>query len=326
MGGSQDLLSDQPKLAKGVTIREHRLEDDAEYARLISLVMTAAYSEQTLRERRERYAHKQWHVRIAELNGAVTGVAELVQSGAGAFAMCRIVVDPERRGQGIGASLLREVALHPLYNSAKVFAQTSDDDDSSVRFVERAGFRREAHVFESHIDPSEFDIAPYQSRIEGVKASGLRIATLEELGSGPDNRYKLWELEHITDLDIPGLDPDHLPSWEDAKRSWYQSSWYDPAAEFIALDGDRFVGASAVAEMAPGTWSILHTCTLRDYRGKGVATALKALATDYARLKGSRLLKTNNHSGNAAMLSINQRFGFKPLPGWFEYTKFVGGS
>jgi ribosomal protein S18 acetylase RimI-like enzyme len=322
MGGPQDLLADQPELAAGLTIRQTRPEDDADYARLLSLVMTAAYDVDALRERRERYAHKQWHVRVAEVDGSVAGVAELVQSGAGAFAMCRIVVDPEMRRKGIGSSLLREVANHPLYGSRKVFAQTPDDDESAVRFVERAGFVREAHVFESFIDPGEFDIAPYLPMIEGVKSGGLRIATLAELGASLENLRKVFDLETTTDQDIPGLDLDHLPSWEDAKRTWYQARWYDPAAEFIALDGEQFVGASAVAEMAPGTWSILHTCTLRDYRERGIGTALKALATDYAKQRGSRVLKTNNHSGNDAMLSINRRFGFQPMPGWLEYTKF----
>ena len=322
MGGPQDMLADQPELAAELTIRQPRPDDDADYARLLSLVMTAPYDVQALRDRRQRYSHKEWFERVAELDGKVVGILELVESGANRNAMCRIVVDPEFRRRGIGKALNAEILGHPLYTRGKVFAQTRDDEPDSLKIAEQLGFERQAHVFESFINPSQFEIAPYQPIIESVKSSGLRIATLAELGPNDDTRYKLWEIEYITDHDIPGLDIDHLPSWEDANKSWYQATWYDPAAEFIALDGDRFVGASAVAEMAAGIWSILHTCTLREYRGRGIGTALKALAADYAKQKGSRLLKTNNHSGNAAMLSINERFGFQPMPGWIELTKF----
>ena len=315
---------DQSTLETSLTIRERRAEDDATYARLLSKVMTAAYDEAALRDRRERYSHKMSIERVATLDGQMVGFGELFESGAGAN--CRIVVDEPFRGRGIGSSLMDSLRHHSLFERPKVFGQVPDNDKNAISFVERAGFKLQAHVFESFIDPSEFNLQPFQPAIERLQSDGLRIATLAELGMSPENRYRLWEIEHVTDLDIPGLDPDQLPSWEDAKRSWYQASWFNPAAEFIALDGDRFVGLSGVAEMAPGTWSILHTCTLREYRGRGIATALKALATNFAKQKGSRLLKTNNHSGNAPMLSINRRFGFKPLPGWLEYTKFAGGQ
>jgi RimJ/RimL family protein N-acetyltransferase len=320
------MLADQSELAKTLIVREPRESDDETYARLISMLMTAPYDVEALRERRMRYGHKQWFVRVAELDGRVVGVLELVESGAKQNAMCRVAVEAASRRQGVGSALMKSAQASPLYFCPKVFSQGRDDEPDSAAFAERYGFERTAHVFESFIDPSAFDLDEYLPAIESVRNSGLRIATLAELGSSDETRYMLWEIEHITDHDIPGLDPDHLPSWEDASKSWYKASWFNPEAEFIALDGERFVGLSGVAEMAPGTWSILHTCTLREYRGRGIATALKALATDYAKRKGSRRLKTNNHSGNAAMLAINQRFGFQPLPGWFDYTKLRRAS
>ena len=322
MGGPPDLLDDQSELAKTLIIREHRESDDEDYARLISMLMTAPYDVEGLRDRRKRYEHKPWFVRVAEIQGNVIGILELVESGAKKNAMCRVVVDPARRREGVGSELMKAAKTSPLFDAAKVYAQCRDDEPQSVAFAERHGFQCMAHIFESSIDPSEFDLSPYLPAIEAVKQSGLEIVTLAELGSTDQTRYKLWEIENITDHDIPGLDADQLPSWEDAKKSWYQASWFNPEAEFIAMDGDRFAGVFGVAEMSKGIWNILHTCTLREYRRRGIATALKALATDYAKRKGSRLLKTNNHSGNQAMLSINRRFGFEPMPGWFDLTKF----
>jgi len=322
MGGPPDLLVDQSELAKTLIIREHRESDDEDYALLLSMLMTAPYDVQGLRDRRKRYEHKQWFVRVAESQGNVIGILELVESGAKKNAMCRVVVDPAHRAKGVGTALISQAKSSPLFDAAKVYAQCRDDEPESVAFAKRHGFQRMAHIFESSIDPSAFDLSQYLPAIEAVKQSGLEIVTLAELGSTDRTRYKLWEIENVTDHDIPGLDVDQLPSWEDARKSWYQASWFNPEAEFIALERDRFVGVSGVAEMSKGIWNILHTCTLREYRGRGIATALKALATDYAKRKGSRLLKTNNHSGNQAMLSINRRFGFEPMPGWFDLTKF----
>lgn len=304
-----------------MTIRGTLPGDEFDYARLLSMQMTAPYDVAALADRRKRYAKKEWHEQVAEVDGKLVGIAELVSTGAKDSAMCRIVVDQDYRNQRIGASLLEFVAKIPLFQRSKVFAQVRDDEPFSLDFAEKAGFVQQAHVFESFIDPSQFDIGPFLPLIEQIRASELKIVTLADLGSTEETRYKLWEIEHVTDHDIPGLDPDVLPSWEDAKDSWYQAPWFDPHAEFLALDGDRFVGASGLAEMATGVWSILHTCTLREYRGRGIATALKALATNYAKEKGSRLLKTNNHSENEAMLAINRRFGFQPMPGWIEVVR-----
>ena len=160
MGGSSDLLADQSRMASGLTIRKTRPEDDADYARLLSLVMTAAYDEEALRDRRKRYSHKEWFERVAELDGKVVGIMELVESGSKRSAMCRIIVDPAHRRRGVGTALKAEVLHHPLYTRGKVFAQTRDDEPDSIKFAEQLGFERQAHVFESFIDPSQFDIAP----------------------------------------------------------------------------------------------------------------------------------------------------------------------
>jgi len=304
-----------------MTIRGTLPGDEYDYARLLSMQMTAPYDVAALKDRRKRHAKREWHEQVAEVDGKLVGIAELVATGAQGSAMCRIVVDPDHRKQRIGASLLEFVTKIPLFQRSKVFAQVRDDEPYSLEFCEQAGFVKQAHVFESFINPSQFDIWPFLPLIERIKSSNLRIVTLADLGSTEETRYKLWEIEHITDHDIPGLDPAVLPSWEDARESWYQAPWFDPHAEFLALDGDRFVGASGLAEMATGVWSILHTCTLREYRGRGIATALKALATNHAKNRGSRLLKTNNHSENEAMLAINRRFGFQPMPGWIEVVR-----
>ncbi len=316
------MLTDQRKLDEKITIREPRLEDDADYARLLSMAMAAPYDVPLLRERRERWAQKYWFVRMAELNGRVVGILELNDAGGPTSATMRIVVEPELRGMGIGSRLFEEIREHPAYTDRKVFAQARDNDPASLRFLQNLGFQQDAHVFESWINPQEFDLAPFQPYIDRVRSSGLRIATLAELGDTEENRYRLWEIEHVTDFDIPGLDPDQLTTWEDARQSWFSASWYNPAANVLALDGEKWVGSSCCAELSPGVcWYVQHTCVLKEYRRRGIATAVKALATEYAKQRGATHLRANNHKENTAMLAISQKFGFQSEPGWLECSR-----
>lgn len=321
MGGSQDMLADQPKLDKNLVIRETVPQDDEAFARLLSMVMVAQLDGELLRDRRQRWSHKYWFERVATIDDKVVGILEMNESGATGSKMCRIVVDPEFRGRGIGTSLLQQIESHPPYLSGKVFTEVRDDDPLSLGFAKKLGFSVKAHAYEATIDPAEFDITPYQTYIDQVVNSGLTISSMADLGDTDDNRYRLWEIEHITDADIPGVDVDLLPTWEDANKSWFVAKWYDPASIFIVLDGERWVAASSTAELSPGNDYVQMTCVLREYRGRGLATAVKAVATDYARKRGSRLLRSNNHEGNEPMLAISRKFGFKPQPGWFELVK-----
>lgn len=320
MGGSSHLLPDQPKLAAPVIIREHRPEDDEVYARLLTMQMAATFDVELLRDRWQRWSQKYWFMRIAELDGQVVGILELCDAGT-ECGMLRIVVDPEYRGRGIGTALLQTAIANPVFAERKAFAEVGDNDPLSLRFAQKLGYQHKAHAYESTIDPAEFDISPFQPYIDRVLESGLKFTTVAELGDTEEVRYKLWEIEHVTDADIPGIDMDLLPTWEDAKKSWFTSFWYKPANAFVVLDGDQWVASSATAELSPGIWYVQQTCVLREYRGRGLATAVKALATEHCRKQGSRLLKTNNHEGNEPMLAISRKFGFKPQPGWYELIR-----
>lgn len=316
------MLSDQLQLDQKLIIREPIADDDADYARLLSLLMAAPYDVPLLRERRERWKQKYWFVRVAELDGKVVGILELNDAGSKQTAMARVVVEADLRGRGIGTSLLRTIEDNPVYTDRKVFAQCRDNDLRSLQFMKNLGMTQDAHVFESWINPQEFSLEPFQPYIDAVLDSGLRISNLAELGDTEENRYRMWEIEHVTDFDIPGLDPDQLTSWEDAKQSWFTASWYNPAGEIVVLDGDTWVGSSACAELSPGVcWYVQRTCVLKEYRGRGIATAVKALATQYAKDRGATVLRANNHSTNFPMLAISKKFNFQPEPGWFECSR-----
>jgi GNAT superfamily N-acetyltransferase len=53
------------------------------------------------------------------------------------------------------------------------------------------------------------------------------------------------------------------------------------------------------------------TGVLREYRRRGIATALKVKTIEYARNHGYRFIVTQNASVNAEMLALNEKLGFK---------------
>lgn len=65
----------------------------------------------------------------------------------------------------------------------------------------------------------------------------------------------------------------------------------------------------------------MHTGVDREYRGRGIALALKLLTIRRSRALGATYLRTNNDSENAPILHINRKLGFQPIPGYYRCLK-----
>ncbi len=73
-----------------------------------------------------------------------------------------------------------------------------------------------------------------------------------------------------------------------------------------------------------GDPSLLHqelTGVIAPFQGHKVATALKLRTVEYARQHGYRTIRTFNSSRNEAMLAINRKLGFVPMPAWIGFVK-----
>jgi len=60
---------------------------------------------------------------------------------------------------------------------------------------------------------------------------------------------------------------------------------------------------------------------LRDYRGRGLGNRVKEWQIEYARQNGFRRMVTNCRESNAAMIAINEKYGFRAIrrtPGYYE--------
>jgi GNAT superfamily N-acetyltransferase len=117
-------------------------------------------------------------------------------------------------------------------------------------------------------------------------------------------------------------DPFTPPPFETWLRHVRDNPSTIPEGYFIALDGERYVGMSSLERRETGEdLETGFTCVLREYRGKGIAMALKLLAIGYARQRGVPFIRTENDSTNRPMLRINEALGFARQPAWILLAK-----
>jgi GNAT superfamily N-acetyltransferase len=237
------------------------------------------------------------------------------------------LVDPARRGAGIGAALYDHGLQLALAHGAASFAsETRDDDPASLRFAERRGYRIDRHTFESTLDLTVFDEQRFAGAVEAAEAAGIRFFTMADLGDTAEARRKLYDLNRRTALDNPSADGT-FPPFEEFQQFVFGASWYRADGQILAADGERWVGIAAVAHY-PERNSAYNAFTgvERDYRGRGLAHALKLLAVRCAQRYGAAYIRTNNDSQNAPMLAINRKLGYRPEPGRYRLVNDAGTS
>jgi ribosomal protein S18 acetylase RimI-like enzyme len=135
----------------------------------------------------------------------------------------------------------------------------------------------------------------------------------------PEEGAELWNL----DVEIFGKDAFAPEDWLSLESYWIVvdgrvagCAAFIPDVEFQEdLRGD---GENAVQR---GTLYIQSTGLLREYRGRGLGKRIKEWEIEYARRNGFRRIVTNCRESNGAMISINERYGFKAIrstPGYYE--------
>src|SRR5881409_650209 len=215
-----------------------------------------------------------------------------------------IYVEPKRHGQGIGRAVYQRLTNHlKSLDAVTAWVQVKEDLPQQIGFFQRRGFKE---------SPTK------------VGRRGITISTLaEERAVDPDATKKLHEVVQSIAEDIPQPSPYTRVSYEQWEAFELKNPSLLPDGYFIAKDGDRYVGLSVVwkSDTEPRSLYQGNTGVIREYRGKGVAVALKLKVIEYAREHGYEKVKTWNASNNAAMLAVNTKLGFKRQIGWIFLEK-----
>lgn len=259
-----------------------------------------------------------WTRLVAEdAAGAVVGYAEsghYAWMPEGRFSVYATVRE-DCRGRGIGGRLLGEAERWALARGArdKLVARMRSDDPESYAWAERRGYELEMDRLEAVLDLGAWAAKPFAGCVEAVEARGL-VLTVTEQPSEAELRG-MYAVEAATVPDIPTSIDGHVQTWEE----WSTDCNPGEAAKIVALalDGCRIVGWSGVSlprvDGAGGHTNF--TGVLREYRGCGLAVALKLLTIESTLAHGVPFMTTTVDPENQAILAVNAKLGYRLMPG-----------
>ena len=215
----------------------------------------------------------------------------------------------EDRRRGAGSALFAEVSRWARERGAAEFeAWVLAEELDGLGFAHARGFRETGRESELALDLAHID-APLIDLPEGIEL--VTWAERPELAPG------IYEVAAEALPDVPGEDDGDVPSFEDWLEHDMRSAGDMPEATFVALAGDEVVGYSKFSLSAAQPNVAHHDMTgvKRAWRGRGIARALKATQSRWAKERGYEQLRTRNEDRNAPIRRLNEKFGYRPRSG-----------
>lgn len=288
-----------------------------------------ATSEAELRHHDEHYAARQFVLhRYVAINatGRLVGRAQYHEMPGAADRFWFILqVDPEHQKRGIGSRLWEHALAELRQRGAQLIqGMVREYHTDAIAFAERRGCYEVGRAWESRINPQAFDPAPFQPYLDRAQTAGIVLTTLAEEKLHDSNWLrKAYDLQMALQADEPSPNPFTPLPLEDFVREEIDAPYALHDAYFLAKDGERWIGQSVLGQHIQGPFPLFQslTGTLRAYRGRGIATALKLQALRYAKIHGFTMLKTFNDITNQPMLAINTKLGFVRQPAAMRMEK-----
>jgi GNAT superfamily N-acetyltransferase len=222
-----------------------------------------------------------------------------------ALAVGHIVVVPERRCRGIGDALLADVAGRARgWGKEIIQGEVRESDPESREFLEHRGFVRVGGEQAVALDLAQIE-TPDVDPPEGVRI----VTRVEE----PDRLDEMYAVGVQADEDIPGSEG--VQTFEQWRAHEIDRPTRRPELCFIALAGDEVVGYAALQVFGDEGHHGL-TATRRDWRRRGVASALKRAEIAAAKRAGFTRLLTESEERNEPMRRLNEKLGYVPAPEW----------
>lgn len=222
-------------------------------------------------------------------------------------------VHPGFRGRGAGRALAGALEANARqHGGRRLTSQCRGEDEAAFAWAQRLGFAQERQRTESVLDLTTFDRSRFAGAVERAEASGLTFLVTEAV---PDEMlHEVYETDLETGQDHPEFDGTTI-TYEQWLRHRERDT--DPQVFAIALDGGRIAGFSTVKlPKLPGEGAYTnYTCVRRQYRGRGVALACKLLTIDAVMARGVEHMRTNNNPENGPMLAVNEKLGYRLVPG-----------
>jgi mycothiol synthase len=239
---------------------------------------------------------------VARLDDEPVGCG-FVRTWPSGNADAHLVVVPHARRRGIGSALLADLSAHArAAGNDTLQGEAREDDADSRNYLERRGYRVVGGEKAVALDLRELE-APVP-----VPPAGVQIVSRAQR---PDIVEALYPIALEAIEDIPGID--ERPSVEQWRAFEIDRPTRTPELFFVALAGDDAIGYATMDDFGRDAHHGL-TAVKREWRHRGVATALKHAQIAAAKQAGFRRLVTGSEERNAPMRNLNAKLGYRAEP------------
>jgi RimJ/RimL family protein N-acetyltransferase/N-acetylglutamate synthase-like GNAT family acetyltransferase len=239
---------------------------------------------------------------VVEADGEVVAVAvgglNIWTTTAGA-SWGFVTVDAAHRRRGIGDELGRRLVDHLREAGATKATSFFRWTEEGERWAHAQGWSRLLGGPLIALDPR---VVP-----EPELPAGYRCVPTAELEG-----EAVFEAVKESALDEPTPVPNDAFDLDDFLREWDEPD-FDHESSTAVLDEDGKVVAFSFLNTAGDRAHHGFTGTVREHRGRGLATAAKRRTLHAAAARGVTRVTTSNAEENAAIRKINRNLGFEPI-------------
>ena len=274
-------------------------------------------------------------ITITTDSGAIVGTANIAvgmmrRPDGAQFVGATVFKDHRRRGIG-GALVDALEAEAKRRNVGRLLAGASAAFPFAVEFAHKRGYREIGRRIMSYRELDSYEPERWKDALERVARAGIVFRTFTQLTAGKDANEQerfwrtLWDAERPMWDDIPFSTP--TPHWpyEQFKKMAVENPQIVRDLSLVAFHGDTIAGYTLTGRSEQDGHTYM-TGVAREFRGKGIAMALKVDALARAKAAGLRAMKTTNDEPNKAMRGVNIKLGYQPVPDHVELEKRFPGA
>ena len=220
-----------------------------------------------------------------------------------------ITVEPSRRGEGIATALAKVADAHLDRLGIRSTRGGSLDEPAARALAARLGFQELTASTVSAVDPRT--VEPL------AVPEGVELVPFREL----DDPRPVYELDMEASRDIPHEDFETVELDEWMKEYW-KTPIIDQDASLTAYVDGELAGVTFIRFDAPsGRAQNNLTGVRRAFRGRGLAVLMKSHSLRRVGELGATIALTDNDEGNAPMLAVNTKLGYRPFSRRLEWER-----
>jgi GNAT superfamily N-acetyltransferase len=256
----------------------------------------------------ERAARGMWG---AEVDGRIVGRVLVMRNfftAGSTTAIFEVLVRESARRCGIGRALFKTGLAYAQELGADKLLSKFHETEAGIGFATAHGFEFARAEAKSILDPRTVTEAP---------PGDVDLRPVSEV----DPRL-VYEVDTQASLDMPLVEQFNEMPYDEWVHHVLEHPQFAADGSFCAMvDGVAAATAFLNVDAETGRAVNVFTGTLRAYRGRGLARAVKLASTHWAAEHGVTQIVTTNDEANAPMLAVNRSLGYRPAGREVDWLK-----